>query len=134
MGFEDRYRLSAHAVITDSRNRVLLVQATYGDRAWGLPGGAVDPGETLHETLIRECREELGCSVNVLYLSGIYLHSAIDAHVAIFRCELPDDTLVTLSPEHADYRYFSLEELTPIQRRRVEDCLGFDGCARSHRF
>jgi 8-oxo-dGTP pyrophosphatase MutT (NUDIX family) len=47
MGFDDRYRLSAHAVITDEAGRVLLLQATYGDRRWGLPGGAVDPGETL---------------------------------------------------------------------------------------
>lgn len=42
MGFEDSFRLSVHAVITDTWNRVLLLRATYGDGAWGLPGGALD--------------------------------------------------------------------------------------------
>ena len=89
MGFDDRYRLSAHAVIIDEAGRVLLLQATYGDRRWGLPGGAVDPGETLHETVVRECKEELGCEVQVKYLSGIYYHPHLEVHVAVFRCSLP---------------------------------------------
>jgi len=134
VGFDDRYRLSAHAVITDAGGRVLLVQATYGDRAWGLPGGAVDPGETLHETLIRECQEELGCIVLVQYLSGIYYHSKIESHAAIFRCALPDGAQVRLSREHSQFRYSSISELSPVQRRRVDDCLSFSGSVATHRF
>jgi 8-oxo-dGTP pyrophosphatase MutT (NUDIX family) len=134
VGFEDRYRLSAHAVITDDEGRVLLVHATYGDRAWGLPGGAVDPGETLHETLVRECREELGCDVRILYLSGIYYHASIEAHVAIFRCQLPIEAPLTLSDEHSSWRYVEVSELTAVQRKRVEDCLTFNGLVQSCRF
>ena len=87
MGFEDRFRLSAHAVITDAAERVLLLKADYGDQAWGLPGGGLEPGETLHEALSRECREELGCEVTVGYLSGVYYHSTLDAHAAILTPE-----------------------------------------------
>ena len=75
MGFDDRYRLSAHAVITDETGRVLLLRATYGDRRWGLPGGAVDPGETLHETVVRECKEELGCDVMLTSFSDFRNYS-----------------------------------------------------------
>lgn len=134
MGFEDRFRLSAHAVITDAAGRVLLLKADYGDRAWGLPGGGLEPGETLHEALLRECREELGCEVTVGYLSGVYYHSALDAHAAIFRCQLQEGARVRLSSEHSEQRYFELDELSPVQRQRVKDCLGFDGNARSRRF
>ncbi len=48
MAFEDLCRLSAHAVITDEAGRVLLLKATYGALSWGLPGGALEPGETMH--------------------------------------------------------------------------------------
>ena len=134
MGFEDRYRVSAHGVITDAAGHVLLLKADYGDRAWGLPGGGLEPGETLHEALVRECREELGCEVAISYLSGVYYHAALEAHAAIFRCHLSDDTVVKLSREHSEHRYFALDELSTVQRQRVDDCLNFDGNARSRRF
>ncbi|WP_373293461.1 hypothetical protein [Shewanella hanedai] len=40
MAFDDKFRLSSHAVIFDSENQVLLLKATYGGKHWGLPGGA----------------------------------------------------------------------------------------------
>jgi hypothetical protein len=58
---DDWFRLSVHAVITDAEGAVLLLKATYDDQAWGLPGGALDPGETIHEGLRRECREDQDC-------------------------------------------------------------------------
>lgn len=134
MAFEDKYRLSAHAVITDPAGRVLLLKANYGDRAWGLPGGGLEPGETVHEALLRECREEIGCEVAVGHLSGVYYHSALGAHAAIFRCRLRADAVIRLSDEHSEHRYYELDQLTPIQRVRVDDCLNFDGTARSRRF
>ncbi|HEU5072594.1 MAG TPA: NUDIX domain-containing protein [Polyangiaceae bacterium] len=134
MAFEDKYRLSAHAVITDAAGRVLLLKANYGDRAWGLPGGGLEPGETVHEALLRECREEIGCAVAIGYLSGVYYHSVLGAHAAIFRCRLHEDAVIQLSDEHSEHRYCELDQLTPIQRVRVDDCLNFDGTARSRRF
>jgi 8-oxo-dGTP pyrophosphatase MutT (NUDIX family) len=134
MGFDDRYRLSAHAVITDDAGGVLLVQSTYGDRTWGLPGGAVDPGETLHETVVRECEEELGHVVLVRYLSGIYYHSRLESHAAIFRCSLPIGAKLRLSTEHSQFRYAAISELGAVQRKRVEDCLSFSGVVTTHRF
>ena len=54
MAFEDKFRLSSHAVITNDEGEVLLLKANYGDGNWGLPGGALEPNETIHEALIRE--------------------------------------------------------------------------------
>ncbi len=48
MAFEDTFRLSSHAVITNSADEVLLLKANYGDGSWGLPGGALEPSETIH--------------------------------------------------------------------------------------
>lgn len=134
VGFDDRFRMSAHAVITNGAGEVLMLKATYGRLSWGFPGGALDPGETVHEALHRECREELDCDVGVRYLSGIYHHRLLDAHGLIFRCDLPEGCEIRLSEEHSEWRYLSLDEMSPSQRKRVEDCLAFDGTVRSATF
>lgn len=126
--------MSVHAVITDAEGRVLQLKATYGSRDWGLPGGNLDRGETIHEALRRECLEELGCEIEIRELTGIYYHARFNSQALIFRCELARDARIRLSREHSEARYFALEELSPVQRKRVEDCLGFDGQVRSAAF
>jgi len=48
-----------------SGDAVLLVKQAYGGHFWTLPGGVVEPGETLVEALVREMREETGLEVRV---------------------------------------------------------------------
>ena len=134
MSFDDWFRLSVHAVITNAQGEVLLLKATYGDLGWGLPGGALDPGETIHEGLQRECLEELGCAIDIVYLSGVYSHTTVRSHAFIFRCTLPEGAELRLSAEHSDMRYFPPEDLAPVQRRRVLECLNYEGQVRSARF
>ena len=82
MAFDDKFRLSSHAVILNSIGEVLLLKADYGAKSWGLPGGALEPGETIHEALIRECREELGSDILINYLSGVYFHHRLKSSSA----------------------------------------------------
>ena|SRR3990167_10249044 len=135
MAFDDFYRLSAHAVFTNDNGKVLLLKATYAELRWGLPGGSIDPGETVHETLVRECQEELGLEdIKILYMSGIYFHHVHNTHACVFRCEMPRASRIVLSSEHSEYRYFSLDEMSEIQRQRVLECLQFDGTIKSAKF
>jgi 8-oxo-dGTP diphosphatase len=134
MAYDDFYRLSVHAVILDKQGRVLQVKATYANKNWGLPGGTLDPGETIHEALVRECQEELGVNVCVKYMSGMYFHSQYNSHACIFKCEMPENSEIKLSEEHSEYRFFPIEELSPVQKQRVLDCLEFDGQVKSARF
>lgn len=60
-------RPSCHAVIFDENQRFLLVKRG-GEPFrgwWGLPGGAVELGETVEQALIREVREETGLDVDI---------------------------------------------------------------------
>ena len=134
MAFQDFYRLSSHAVILNEKNEVLLLKATYADCAWGLPGGGLDMGETIHEALIRECREELGCEIQIDYLSGVYFHSAVTSHAFIFRCHLLENQSIRLSSEHSEFRWFALNSLSDVQCLRVEDCLNHKGLVVSRSF
>ncbi len=65
-------------VIEDSQI-LLLDQDTDGDRSWSLPGGKVEPGESLEEALKREMREETGVEIEVGRL--LYVCDVTQAHV-----------------------------------------------------
>ncbi|MEB3753690.1 NUDIX hydrolase [Acinetobacter sp. MD2(2019)] len=134
MAFQDLYRMSSHAVISNHQNEILLLKANYGDCAWGLPGGGLDVGETIHQALMRECKEELGCEIEILYLSGAYYHASVHSHAFIFRCQLKTNQDIQLSAEHSAYGWFQLQDLTAVQKIRVQDCFAFDGTVLSRSF
>lgn len=58
-----RIVVTGGAIIRDHAGRILLQQRSdYGD--WGLPGGGMEPGESIEETMIREVKEETGLDVS----------------------------------------------------------------------
>ena len=133
MAYASLYRLSAHAVITNAEGRVLLLKSTYGAMGWELPGGALDLGETIHDCVQRECEEELGQPIRIVHLTGVYYHKVHNSHAFIFRAELSSESLI-LSGEHSAFHYFPIRELGDVQRKRVEDCLAFNGEVVSRKF
>ncbi len=61
-----RELLVASGILMDSRGRVLLVANDWGRRGrvrYTLPGGVVEPGETVVDAVVREVREETGLRV-----------------------------------------------------------------------
>jgi ADP-ribose pyrophosphatase YjhB (NUDIX family) len=59
------------ALVLDEHGRVLL-QRRADSGNWALPGGSMDIGETLHQCVIREVKEETGLDVEITGLLGIY--------------------------------------------------------------
>ncbi|MFG3439054.1 (deoxy)nucleoside triphosphate pyrophosphohydrolase [Nonomuraea sp. NPDC047897] len=56
------------AAIVAQGDRVLAAQRAEPPAlagGWEFPGGKVDPGESEHDALVRECREELGVEISV---------------------------------------------------------------------
>lgn len=134
MGFNDMFRFSVHAVISNEKGEVLLLKQTYGNKRWGLPGGGVEPGETIHKAIIRECLEEIGVNVIINAFTGLYYHKSFNAQVGIFKCFLPEDALIQLSNEHSEYNWVDLPELGEVQKIRVQDALEFNGQVKSRAF
>jgi ADP-ribose pyrophosphatase YjhB (NUDIX family) len=64
-------RTATDAVVFDEHGRILLQHRADFDK-WGLPGGAIEAGETLIESIVREVKEECGLDVEVVRLIGAY--------------------------------------------------------------
>lgn len=62
---------AASAVVTNDTGDILMQRRADND-LWALPGGAMDFGETIGQTAVREVHEETGYRVEIEGLVGIY--------------------------------------------------------------
>lgn len=62
---------SANVVVTNDRGEILMISRSDNDN-WAIPGGAMDLGESLPQTAVRETKEETGIDCKVTGLVGIY--------------------------------------------------------------
>lgn len=61
----------ANVIVVDKNHRLLL-QLRSDNKCWGLPGGAMEPGETLKEVAKRELFEETNLVAKNLTLFNVY--------------------------------------------------------------
>ena len=54
------------------RENQVLLQRRKDNELWGIPGGSLEPGESLEETAIRETFEEVGLVIDELTLFKVY--------------------------------------------------------------
>jgi len=65
---------SARAILLDAQGRV-CVQNLRKEGFHMLPGGGIDPGESIYDALKREVREEVGCDCEIIGELGMVLGS-----------------------------------------------------------
>jgi ADP-ribose pyrophosphatase YjhB (NUDIX family) len=112
-------------VVCDDRRILLTKREDF--EVWCLPGGGVDPRESLAETAVREVREETGLEVRLTGLVGIYSRPALSSHLVVFVAE-PVGGALRLDPaETIDLGFFPGDALPePLiwwQRQPILDAL-----------
>lgn len=123
-GSQGHLRLGCSAVLLDGQGRQVLLTRRVDNGLWCLPGGRVDAGESVAESVVREVLEETGLHVRVKRLVGVYSdpHQLViypdgnKVHIVVlsFLVELITGEM-RLCNETTDIRYFPVEEALQME-------------------
>ncbi|MFD1851289.1 NUDIX hydrolase [Oceanobacillus bengalensis] len=112
---------SVAAIIRNKDNEILFQYPVEGEY-WSLPAGAIEPGETPAQALIREVWEETGLTVQPNKLLGVfggedfrftYPHGdQVEYSVFVFECSIVKGELTPIDDESTDL-CFIREERKP---------------------
>jgi len=120
--------LGVRGLVIDSDKRIFLVTHTYVS-GWQLPGGGVEPGETVAEALARELLEEGNIEIREPpILHGIFFNSRVSQrdHVVLFVVRsFRQERAPAPNREIAVHGFFSLDALpentTKATRARIAE-------------
>ncbi len=120
MNLEKPYIISVYALVRNEKGEFLLLRRSENSHTnpgkWDLPGGKVNPDETLKEAVVREVEEETGISIYPGEIAGEV------------NFELPEKRVIAivfnggyviaevkLSYEHIEYAWTSLERILGME-------------------
>ncbi len=136
----------AVAALITSGSKLLVVMRKYepGKGLYGLPGGFVDYGETLEQSLLREIDEELSitlkayhyyCSFPNTYFYRDVLYHTIDCY---FRAEIDKDAKIIPRDDAEAYKWielnaidehaFAFESAKQAVRQYIAEMIVSSGC------
>jgi len=127
---QPRFAVTAGAVVSDERGRVLLLRHVLRKGSgWGVPGGFLTAGEQPEEAVRRELREETGLELDSVELVFVRALEGVRQVEIIFRCRMRAAALDSLEKSFEIDRaaWFARDALPPglsdDQRRLIERAL-----------
>jgi 8-oxo-dGTP pyrophosphatase MutT (NUDIX family) len=112
--------VGATVLVLNPEHQLLMIRRTDND-CWGVPGGAMEPGEHIEDTARRETREEAGLEVGSLQLFDVfsgpelyyrYPNGAEVYNVSVVYITSDAHGELALDPaEHIELGYFALDQL-----------------------
>jgi 8-oxo-dGTP diphosphatase len=107
------------AIIPYPNNQILLIKRKTRPFIgyWALPGGRIDPDETIEQTIIREVKEETGLETEIVRKVGDYVERGCKDDVeyeyypSCFVVKVVGGVLKKQDSEILDMALFSLDEL-----------------------
>ena len=77
--------------------------------SWGLPGGKIEPGESMMSAMIRECQEELGTIPEYVRLVPLEKFTSSDGGFAYhtFFCSVIKEFTPILNNEHSGWAWIN---------------------------
>lgn len=114
---------SVAAVIHDRKGNLLLQEKASGE-GWSLPAGAIEPGETPQEAVMREVMEETGLVVSTTDILGVFGGSEfrytypnghqVEYVVTLFKCQVREGAGTWTDAETKSLRYFARGDMPSL--------------------
>lgn len=114
------YRVAAKVVIIQNE-KMLMVEEVPG--GFGVPGGGIDLGQTMHETIVRELEEELEITIDATFIpeqpTFVGVSGAFKGlpRVTLYFVLQAGHPPVEPNAVELQYRWASKEELTTLNLR-----------------
>lgn len=143
-----KFYIGVKALIMNSKNELLLLKAAppetkfeqkkidasgrqYAVEFWDFPGGRIKAGESMEDTLMQECKEEIGIEnvkINELFSAVVsnfmIKDSASDQSplaLIVYKCEIGLHKKIVLSHEHSEYKWFSPQKAKPLLKTKYPE-------------
>lgn len=104
------------ALIWDKNRFMICQRPAHKARGslWEFVGGKVEPGESKEKALIRECREELGVTVDVgdIFMEVTHQYPDITVHLTLFSASIREGVPQKL--EHQDIRWITAAQIKEL--------------------
>jgi len=119
---DEGWKIGVCAQIKCGDGRVLLIRRSVADTGagiWEMPGGAVEPEESIENALLREIEEETGLKI---LLEGLKYKTHFDFHDLeknkhsrkfCFVCLTEEQP--RLSNDHSEFKWFAREEISSMK-------------------
>ncbi|MCF1451347.1 NUDIX domain-containing protein [Agrobacterium vitis] len=114
---------SVAGVIHDHTGKLLLQEKASGE-GWSLPSGAIEPGETPQDAVIREVKEETGLVVSSTGILGVfggrefrYVYPnghQVEYVVTLFKCRVHEGGGKWTDTETKSLRYFAIDDMPSL--------------------
>lgn len=114
---------SVAAVIRNDKSEILF-QYPRDSEYWSLPAGAIEPGESPAEAIVREVWEETGLSVVPIRIIGVFggkgfRHTyangdQVEYQVTVYDCKVVSGFLVAMDRESEILKYFNEDNLPKL--------------------
>lgn len=99
---------------------------------WEFVGGKVEPGESLQQALVRECKEELDITISVgdTFMEVIHEYPDLTVHLTLFHAKiaqgepklLEHHAMKWITPAEVDQYDFCPADVVILERLKAEYC------------
>ncbi|NGZ76978.1 NUDIX hydrolase [Saccharibacillus alkalitolerans] len=113
--------IMAGACVIAEKDGGILLQKRTDNGCWGLPGGSLEPGESMEQVARRELMEETGLEAGELELLGVFSGEELYYRyphwdevynvIAAYRCADPRGEAAADGEESSELRVFRPDEL-----------------------